>query len=160
MQHLLLIIISMIIISSSYLTNLDFLLSHITHFYRSIILPFFVLGSFSIFFTLQTLRKHCFINRLKSLIKLMKFLEFWYFLLYHHILFNTIFTETNSLWLIHKLVKALEIKNFVLFKFKFILLYVFLIFLLINLYFLITIAIAQILIPTADSKIRTGISTK
>ena len=33
-------------------------------------------------------------------------------------------------------------------------------FLLINLYFLITKAIAQILIPTADSKIRTGISTK
>ena len=126
MQHLLLIIISMKITKSMIVTwQISIFYHHTLHIFIEVLFFRFLSWVHSVFFfTLQTLRKHCFINRLKSLIKLMKFLEFWYFLLYHYILFNTIFTETNSLWLIYKLVKALEIKNSVLFKFKFILLYV------------------------------------
>ena len=63
----------------------------------------------SIFFTLQTMRQHCFINRLKSLffVQISSFISSYYF--------SKLFIETNSSWLIFESIKALETKNSILF---------------------------------------------
>ena len=67
---------------------------------------------------------------------------------------NTLFTETNSSWLIYDSIKALENRTYIVFNLSFpsntILSYFFFFFFIISLYFLISAVIAQILIPNAE----------
>ena len=77
---------------------------------------------------------------------------------------NALFTEQNSSWLIYESLKPLEIKTSIVFNLVFAnnttLLWAFLLFLIIDLYFLIPAAIAQIFIPTTGLVIPTGTLTK
>ena len=71
------------------LINCKFLLSHMEHFDISINLSFFVLATFGflcIVSTPQTIWSHCFINKLKSSLNLIKSLIFWFLLSFHYIL--------------------------------------------------------------------------
>ena len=76
----------------------------------------------------------------------------------------TLFTKTNSSWLIYELIKAQEIKTSILFNLVFanntILSCFFFFFLIINSYFLIPVVIAQIFILTAVLVIPKGIPAK
>ena len=78
---------------------------------------------------------------------------------------NTLFTETNSSWLIYESIKALEIRNSIVFNFLSfpnntnLSYFFFFFFFIIDLYFSISAVMAQIFIPTAELVIPTGAQT-
>ena len=107
--------------------------------------------NFCIFSTLQTIRWHCFIHRLKDS---MNCLVFSFILSYS---FYTLFIKTNSSWMIFESTKAFEIETSVLvdlvFANKVILSCFFFFFLILDIYFLILASTAQILSPIYLSSI-------
>ena len=76
---------------------------------------------------------------------------------------NTLFTETNSSWLIYESIKALEIRISIVFNLSFpnntILSCFFFFFFIIDLHFLVPAIIAQMFIPTAELVIHTETQT-
>ena len=78
--------------------------------------------------------------------------------------FSTLFIETNSSWLIFESIRDLEINTSILFNLDFannaILSCFFFFFLIIDLYFLISAVIAQIINPVAELVITVGIPVK
>ena len=79
----------------------------------------------------------------------------------HHVLWNTLFTETNPSWSIYESIKSLEIKLFnLLFANNTTLSCILFFFLIIDLYFLIPDLFAQIFNPVAELAISIEIPTK
>ena len=111
----------------------------------------------SILFTTGTIGFNCF-----YIVYYTNVLTFLFFISSYS--FNTLFTETNSSWLIYEPIMVLEIKTLIIFILSFpnstILLCFFFFFLIIYLYFLIYAVIAHIFIPTAELVIPTGTQTK
>ena len=74
---------------------------------------------------------------------------------------NTLFPETNSSWLLSESIKDLEIETSMLFNLVFanntVFSYFFLFFLIIDLYYIIAVVIAQIFNPTTELEISKGI---
>ena len=140
--------------------NFESLLWHTAHFDKSTVLLFFALATFGfllsayIFLTRQTIAEHYLINILKSLINLIKSLNFWFLFSFRSLYYFKTFIKPNSSWLITQFIKALEIKTSISLNLDFaknsILSCFFFCFLFIYLYFLITAIIAQIFNPNAE----------
>ena len=101
-----------------YFINLDFLLPQTLHFDENVILPLFVFTTFEflfsvIYFTLKTIRQHCFIYRLIFHLSLNFFISSFRSSYY----FSSIFAGTKSSWLIFESIKASEIKRSIVFNF-------------------------------------------
>ena len=147
--------------SSWFLVKVDFSLPQTIKLYQSInvfyivFVPNFWISVCSIFLTTNTIGFQCFYIIYFTEIFISSFISSYSL--------NTLFTETNSSWLKYESIKALEIKNSIVFNISFPnntrLSCFFFFFLIIELHFLISVVIAQIFILTAKLLIVTGTQT-
>ena len=110
---------------------------------------------FSIFFTIDKIRFHCF-----YILYSIEVLGFFFLLSFLYIPQNIIY-ETNLSWLVFELIKALESKTLIVFYLSFpnsTILCFFFFFFIIDLYFLIPAVTAQVFIPV-ELVIPTGTQT-
>ena len=143
-----------IVISSTFLWSYHFSICFsFNHYIPSLSLIVFVQFLSYIFLLISTI----FVRYIPQ--KFQDFLIFSFISLYS---LNTLFTETNLSWLIYELIKALEIRTFIVFNLSFpikTILSCFFFFFIIDSYVLIHAVIAQSFIPTADLTIPTGTQT-
>ena len=147
--------------SSWFLVKVDFTLPQTIKFYKSINLfylvfvPNFWISICSFVLTTNTIGFHCFYIIYFKEVFISSFISSYSL--------NTLFSEINSSWLKYESIKALEIKNSIVFNISFPnntrLPCFFFFFLIIDLHFLISVVSAQIFILTAKILIVTGTET-